>query len=481
MAQLRDRFYWLNQINKASTAINVDEKLLSQELGSTIAHGITKILDDGSKPDGARPGRVITLEPLLIKAAGIEATRLHVGRSSQDMHTTATIATIREHTLNLADQLHRTISRMVSMAEEHVNTLVPNYTNGVAAQPNSYGHYLLGHVAGLLRDAERLQQFYARLDRCPMGSTVLNGSRWPLDRQRMASYLGFAAVADNAFDAVQISGTEMPVELGAVCTSMMLHAGAFIQDVMSQYGNPRPWILLKEGGDNTYVSSAMPQKRNPGILNSTRADASRIITLGFGRAVQAHNITPGMIDARSTSDSVEVVKGATAVLKDLARILGALQINAERALEELNSDWTASQEVADVLMIRHDVPFRVGHHFVSEMVTYARKNNIRPSDFPYEQAQNIWITAHQHLQLECTAVLPMSAEELRETLNPAAVVQNRATTGGPQPTEMSRMLKEAQDRVRGLKAWRSAQSSYIESSLSRLEVDFQKLLVAVQN
>jgi argininosuccinate lyase len=44
----------------------------------------------------------------------------------------------------------------------------------------------------------------------------------------------------------------------------MLHAGAFIQDVMSQYGNPRPWILLKEGGDNTYVSSAMPQKRNPG-------------------------------------------------------------------------------------------------------------------------------------------------------------------------------------------------------------------------
>jgi argininosuccinate lyase len=108
---------------------------------------------------------------------------------------------------------------MVNMAEEHVHTLVPNYTNGVAAQPNSYGHYLLGHVAGLLRDAERLQQFYVRLDRCPMGSTVLNGSRWPLNRQRMATYLGFAEVADNAFDAVQISGTEMPVELGAVCTS----------------------------------------------------------------------------------------------------------------------------------------------------------------------------------------------------------------------------------------------------------------------
>lgn len=266
MSQARDRFYWLNQINKASTVINVDENLLRRDLGVCIALGIAKVLDDGSQPGGARPGKVITLEPLLIKAAGIDATRLHVGRSSQDMHTTANIAALREETLRLAEQLHRTTSRVVRIAEEHAATLVPNYTNGVAAQPNSYGHYLLGHASGLLRDGERLRQFYVRLDRSPMGSTVLNGSRWPLNRERIAGYLGFAAVADNAYDAVQISSSELPVELGSVCTSMMLHAGSFIQDVMTQYAQPRPWILLKEGGDNTYVSSAMPQKRNPGAL-----------------------------------------------------------------------------------------------------------------------------------------------------------------------------------------------------------------------
>ncbi|KAK9416983.1 putative Arginosuccinase [Seiridium unicorne] len=476
MSQVRDRFYWLNQINKASTVINIDENLLSNDLGLRIAQGISKLLDDGSKPGGPRPGRVITLEPLLIEAVGIEATRLHVGRSSQDMHTTATIATIREQTLYLAEQLHRTTSRMVRMAEEHADTLVPNYTNGVAAQPNSYGHYLLGHVAGLLRDAERLQQFYMRLDRSPMGTTVLNGTRWPLNRKRIASYLGFSAIADNAYDAVQISSTEMPVELGSVCTGMMLHAGSYIQDVMTQYAQPRPWILLKEGGDNTYVSSAMPQKRNPGILNSTRAEASRIITLGFGRAIQAHNITPGMIDVRSTSDSVDVLKGATSVLKDWFRILGALQFNRERALEELNSDWTASQEVADVLMIRYDVPFRVGHHFVSEIVTHARQNDIRPSDFPYEQAQKLWVTAHEHLNLDTTRALPMSYDEFKETLDPAAIVQNRATTGGPQPAEMERMLKDARKKLKLFNEWISARSSFIETSLTNLETDFEKVL-----
>ncbi|KAH6645120.1 argininosuccinate lyase [Truncatella angustata] len=476
MTQPRDRFYWLNQINKASTLTNISSGLLSPDLGHDIAHGIARVLESGSQPGGPRPGKVITLEPLLIAAAGIEATRLHAGRSSQDMHTTATLASLRESALALAAQLHRTAARAVELAGDLQDFLVPSYTNGVAAQPNSYGHYLLGHAAGLLRDAERLRQFYARLDRCPMGSAVLNGTRWALDRGRVAAYLGFGALADNAYDAVQISGTEMPVELGFVCAGLMLHVGSFVQDLLTQYAQPRPWIMLKEGGDNTYVSSAMPQKRNPGLLNSTRAEASRIVTLGVGRAIQAHNITPGMIDARSTSDSVDILKGAAAVLKDWWRILGALQFNRERALEELNLDWTASQEIADVLMIRHDVPFRVGHHFVSEIVGYARKNDIRPSDFPYDQAQQIWATAHEHLGLENPRSLPMSHMEFRETLDPATIIRNRATIGGPQPAEMERMLKDARKDLKKFKDWISARTEFIETSLAGLDADFVKLL-----
>jgi argininosuccinate lyase len=51
---------------------------------------------------------------------------------------------------------------------------------------------------------------------------------------------------------------------------------------MVQYAQPRPWILLREGGGNTYVSSAMPQKRNPGLLNDTRANASRVLPWVWG-------------------------------------------------------------------------------------------------------------------------------------------------------------------------------------------------------
>ncbi|MCT9071229.1 argininosuccinate lyase [Cupriavidus gilardii] len=471
----RDEFYWLGEINKATTVINTDEGLLDKSLAPRIASGIVKVLDDGNRPGGKRPSTVITFEPLLIQAAGVEVTLLHAGRSSQDMHATYRAAILRDNLLSLADQLNKTSRSLVSLAEKHANTIVPNYTNGVAAQPNSLGHYLLGHAAGLERDAQRIRGAYARIDRSPMGTTVLNGTSWPLNRARMADYLGFSAIVDNAYDAAQISSTEQPVEVGAIVTSIALHAGNFIEDVMTQYAQSRPWMLLQEGGSNTYVSSAMPQKRNPGLLNTTRRHASTAVTLAMGPVIQAHNITPGMGDAKEVKPNSEMVQSAIRVLQGWDKILNALVISPERALEELNSDWTASQELADVLMRKYKLPFRVGHHFASEVVDYAKANNIRPSEFPYAQAQRIYAEA---VKGQGPAQLPMSEAEFRAALDPVAIVRHRATVGGPQPAEMERMLKAAKQSLAQQDAWIKEKRGRIDASLARLDRDFGKLVKA---
>lgn len=471
----RDEFYWLGEINKASIVINSDEGLLDKSLAPSIAAGLDSVLRAGDQPGGSRPTLVITFEPLLIKAAGVESTLIHAGRSSQDMLSTMRAAIMRDELLRLAEQLNKTTATMVRLAERTTGTIVPNYTNGVAAQPNSYGHYLLGFVAGLRRDAERVRQAYARLDRSAMGTTVLNGTSWPLDRPRMANYLGFAATVDNAYDAAQISPAEMPVELGAVTTSIALHAGAFVQDTMTQYAQPRPWILLREGDGNTYVSSAMPQKRNPGLLNDTRAQASMVVTLGVGRVISDHNLPPGMSDPKSVRDNGAVLGGATRMLQGWDRILGALVIDPARALEELNSDWTASQELADVLMRQYRLPFRAGHHFASEVVDFAKAHDIRPSDFPYPEAQRIYTQTLQEMQLP-EQPLPMSEAEFRATLDPIAIVRDRVTAGGPQPAEMTRMLAEANAATADQDAWIGAQRGRIDGALASLDADFQKIL-----
>lgn len=476
-APQRDAFFWLGEINKASLVINTRQGLLDAKLAPHIATGLDTVLRAGDQPGGARPDLVITFEPLLIKAAGVEATLLHAGRSSQDMLATVRAAMYRDRLLDLAAQLRTTTATLRRLAQQYESTIVPNYTNGVAAQPNSYGHYLLGHVAGLQRDAQRLHELYARVDLSPMGTTVLNGTSWPLDRDKMAHALGFADKVDNAYDAAQIAATDLPVEIGAVATSIALHTSAFVQDVMVQYAQPRPWILLREGGGNTYVSSAMPQKRNPGLLNDTRTAASMVVTLGVGRAIAAHNIPPGMSDAKHIDENMAVIDRTTALLKRWDRVLNALVIDPQRALEELDSDWTASQEIADVLMREHGLPFRVGHHFASEVVDYAKAHDLRPSNFPYVEAQRIYRQTLTEMQVS-GGELPMSEAQFRATLDPAAIVRHRATSGGPQPAEMQRMLARTDREVDADGKWIDTHRQTIDRSLASLDSDFRKYLSA---
>ncbi len=470
----RDEFFWLGEMNKASLVINTDEGLIEKAAAPIFAQGIEKVITAGNQEGAKRPSTVITFEPLMIEAAGPEITLLHAGRSSQDMHATYRAAILRDDLLKLAQQLHKTSATLVALSERHKDTIVPNYTNGVAAQPNSYGHYLLGHAAGLQRDAQRIHEAYARINRSAMGTTVLNGTSWPLNRERMANYLGFAGIVENAYDASQISSMEHPVEVGAVVTTIALHTGHFVEDLLTQYAQPRPWILLEEGGGNTYVSSAMPQKRNPGLLNNTRSSASTALTLAFGPVIQAHNITPGMSDPKSAKTNSAMVQSAIKALSNWDRVLKALVVSPDRALEELNSDWTASQELADALMRNHGLPFRIGHHFASDVVGHAKKNNIMPLEFPYAEAQRIYAETVKGTDYPQT--LPMSEAQFKENLDPVMIVKNRKTSGGPQPAEMQRMIAAANEDLVAQQNWINDQRNKITTALGQLDADFDKLL-----
>ncbi len=473
---VRDQFFWLGEMNKASAVINASEGLLDASVVTKVAQGIKTVIDAGNAPGGARPGKVIQFEPLLIDAAGMDVTMLHIGRSSQDMHATFRSTILRDNLLVLAEELAETMQTLSALAENNKDTIVPNYTNGVAAQPNSYAHYLLGFLSSFDRDSQRLRELYARVNYCAMGTTVLNGTSWPLNRDRMASYLGFAAPVENAYDAAQMKSVDEPVELASILTSIALHVGSFIQDVSVQYAQPRPWILLQEGGDNTYVSSAMPQKRNPGLMINTRIMASKVIGDAQTTVFYAHNITPGMTDPKSPKTNTAMVQDTIDLLTNYRRVLKALRINPERALEELNNDWTASQEVADVMMREYKLPFRVGHHVASALVTYGRQNNIKPSEFPYEEMKRLYAEVVKKEYPVANPVCPMSEEEFRSTLDPKAIILHRRTSGGPQPAELNRCLTHMNQKIAALKEWQKAKTAAISEALGKLDADFLTLL-----
>ncbi len=468
----RDEFFWLAEINKATIVINESEGLLPKDVAVKAARATRAVIEDAKDPSYARPSAYIKFEPKLLEKEGPEITIMHAGRSSQDMHATYRSAIIRDNVLEIASALHEAIAEMTAIAERHTETVVPNYTNGVAAQPNSYAHYLLAFIAGFRRDTERLHEFYKRLNLCPMGSTVLNGTSWPLNRVRMAEFLGFEAPAENAYDATQIAQADLPVEFASILSSIALHVCAFLQDLMQQYSQSRPWIILQEGGENTYVSSAMPQKRNPGLVNNCRTEASELIGEAQGALFRAHNLQSGMIDPKKQNLNDAIARRCLGTVRMFTRVLKALVINPARALEELNSDWTASQEVADVLMRKYNLPFRVGHHVASRVVGYARANNILPLAFPYAEIQRIYAEVITEEFPEGNPVLPMSEEEFRKTLDPKAIVQHRATLGGPQPSELARMLQEAKEQNEADSNWVQNSKRAIDEALERLDTDF---------
>jgi argininosuccinate lyase len=171
-----------------------------------------------------------------------------------------------------------------------------------------------------------------------------------------------------------------------------------------------------------------------------------------------------------------LVSACLQMLKSFDRVLNGLVLSPERALEELNLDWTASQEVADVLMHRYKLPFRVGHHFASEVVSHAKSQNIKPSDFPYAEAQRIYENTLKHEMNIENGRFPLTASEFRATLDPVAIIKNRMTAGGPQPVEMARMLTSSKNLMAQEQSWIQDRRGRIDSAIASLDRDFSRLL-----
>lgn len=473
---IRDEFFWISQINKASVVSNFEEHLLDEATAKLAARGIDTVEKEAEVDASKRVKKYITYEPMVIAATGPEVTILHAGRSSQDILSTARVAILREQGVAIADALDTVIEKLLSLAEEHRDTLVPNYTNGVAAQPNSYAHYLLGFIAPMLRDRERLNQCLVRYNECPMGATVLNGTGWPLNRDTMARLLGFDRPRLNAFDCTCETPVDFALEISAIAASIGVHVGSMINDIMVQYAQSRPWIILQEGGENTYVSSAMPQKRNPGLMNNCRGDASDVVAEMAAVYTRVHNLVPGMVDGKSVAKNTRMTQSTVSMLQRFLKVLNALRINPERALEELNSDWTASQEIADRLMLDHGLPFRIGHHVASRMVSWARANNVLPKDFPYEQMQRLYKEEILEEFPEGPQELPMSEAEFLDALDPRKIIANRKTKGSAAPSEVEFMLNDFRAKLQSERNKTDGLRKQVNEAISGLQSAFAAYL-----
>ncbi len=433
---------FLDEINKASVVMLDKTRILPHALACTIAKGIAEVTRQrASSPQ--RSADYLDYEPRLLAAAGADASRLHTGRSRQDIASTIARMNLRDGLAQETEALIVAREKLLKVAAQHKETIIPAYTHGVQAQPTTFAHYLLALTAMLTRQTARLLQAYERVNQNPLGAAALATSSFPLDRQHLGVLLGFQGLVENAYDANHLAPVDSALEVAGALSIAAVQLGQFAQDIHAQYAEAVPWFVLA-AGELTGVSSIMPQKRNPAALEQLRAQASLMVADMHGVFLIAHNTRIGMFDYRMY-DPVPCARPLQ-VFKLFQQIVDGIVVNKERALAEVRADYSTTTEIADALLQRADVPFRIGHHFASQLTDYGRGHGLKLHEIPYAEAAHIYTAGTQQK-------FPLSESDFKEIISAEYMVFGRQGIGGPQLTEVNRMLEAeragaATDRAR---------------------------------
>ena len=450
---------FLDQVNKASLVMLEERGIVARALAARIAAAIERLADEARAAPPQESADYLHYEPRLLAAAGPEASVLHAGRSRQDISATLARMNLREGLLAECEALALARERLLALAHEHRGTIIPAYTHGVQAQPTTFGHYLLAFASALARQAERLRDAYGRVNRSPLGAAALTTSSFPVDRERLAALLGFEGLVENAYDANHLGPVDSALEVAGVLANTAVQVGQFAQDLHAVHAEPLPWVELK-GGELTGTSSIMPQKRNPAALEQLRVQSTML--LGDMQAVflLAHNVRTGMFDYRMY-DPVPSEQPLR-VLEILAQVAGGLVVDADRARAVVESDYSTSTEIADALLQRAGVPFRIGHHFASALADYGRARTLKLREIPHAEAARLY-------REQTGTDLPLTAEAMLEVTRAESMVAGRRGRGGSQPAEVERMLAAERTAAAADGQWVRGERARLAATLAALD------------
>ena len=370
------------------------------------------------------------VEARLAEIIGAEAAgKLHTARSRNDQVALDARMFTRDAIVQSIGAVRGLQAALIDLAERNIDVAIPGYTHLQRAQPVLFAHHLLAYVEMLDRDADRLEDAFARADVMPLGSAALAGAAYDLDRAAVAAELGFGAISRNSIDAV--AARDFIAEFLADAAICMVHLSRLCEDAIlwssAEFG------LMRLADSFTTGSSIMPQKRNPDIHELARGKTGRAagdlmahlmlmkgLPLAYNRDLQEDK--PGLFDAAETLiASLHVLAGA---------MLGA-EVDAERGRAMLEADpFILATEYADHLA-RKGVPFREAHGVVGALVRTCEQRGCRLADLALEDLR----AAHPQFGEDAVGITVEDA------------LAARSVPGGTAPKRVREALDEAKKRL----------------------------------
>ncbi|CAN0340843.1 unnamed protein product, partial [Phaeothamnion confervicola] len=272
--------------NEAHILMLVERGIIDPADGAALFRALADVEAAGPEAftyDPAVEDLFFAVEGRVIAAVGVEiGGNLQIARSRNDLAAVMNRLFIRERSLQVQRALLRFRATLLDLAGDHGRTIMPGITHTQPAQPTTLAHALLGVLGPLERDSERLREGWARLNRSPLGVAAFTTTGFAIDREQTARDLGMNGLVENGYDAVG-TGDHM-IEATQSLVTLVSGLSRFVYDLL--VWTRREVGVLRIADEFIQISSIMPQKRNPVVLEHVRArigyvygDAATVATM----------------------------------------------------------------------------------------------------------------------------------------------------------------------------------------------------------
>jgi argininosuccinate lyase len=372
------------------------------------------------------------VEKHLAASIGQTGYKLHSGRSRNEQIATDLRLFVRAAIDELRQLLAELCGIFADRAEACGESAMPAYTHLQKAEPVLVAHWLMAYVEMFLRDAARLADCRERLNLCPLGSGAVAGATLPLDRKFIAEALDFDAPTANSIDAT--SDRDFALEFANALSILAMHLSRWAEEMILFSSQEYGFIGLPEAYSTG--SSAMPQKKNPDLLELVRGKSGRI--MGFATSLL---ITMKGLPLAYNKDLQEtqepLFEASDAMLRLLPLVMGWMKemtFEVERMEQSAQNGFMNAWAAATYLTLR-GVASRVAHEHVGKAVQVCIKKKCELQDLSLDELRTIH---------------PAFAEDFHACLELKSVLAIHDVTGGTAQGRVRQAIAAAKKNIQVL-------------------------------
>jgi argininosuccinate lyase len=373
------------------------------------------------------------VEKQLVSLIGDSGYKLHSGRSRNEQIATDLRLYVRAAIDQLRADLAAWCSTLLDRAQQAGSAAMPAYTHLQRAEPVLVSHWLLAYIEMFLRDAERLADCRKRLNVCPLGSGAVGGATLSLDRRTMAADLDFDGPTANSIDAT--SDRDFTLEFVNTLSLLTLHLSRWAEEMILFSSQEYSFVHLPEAYSTG--SSAMPQKKNPDLLELTRGKCARVL----GSATTLQICLKGLPlaynkDLQETQEPLFDAADTVISLLPLATgWMKAVEFNYE-AMQHAAQSGFMNAWAAATYLVQRGVPFRLAHEQIGKAVQMCLERQCELQDLSLEELRSV------NLKFD---------HDFYACLKLESVLAIHEVPGGTAPARVKQAITDARQRIESIR------------------------------